>query len=86
MIVRKNPLIACDQTAVTVRLGAGSASSKLALSPLTSTAGWTADRECPFAVEFLFHTVEMIPQTLVVGMVNFEQFLVQSKDSLVEGC
>jgi len=49
------------------------ACSKLALFPLSSTAGRTADSEYLFGVKFLFHGLEIMHQTEVWRMVNFEQ-------------
>jgi hypothetical protein len=56
-----------------MRFKAWLACSKLALFPLSGTAGRTADSEYLFGVEFLFHGWEMMLQTEVWRMVYFDQ-------------
>jgi hypothetical protein len=64
--------ICCDQSAVTMRLGAGLASAKNALLPRSSTASRTTDCEYLFLADFFFMLADDAPK-VSRGMVNLDQ-------------
>jgi hypothetical protein len=63
----------CEQSAVTMRVGARLAGAKRTLFPWSSTTSWTTDDECLFWAGFFFHVGEIMPQNRCTGMVNSGQ-------------
>jgi hypothetical protein len=68
----------CNQSAFTMRVGAGLARGKFALLVRSGSASWTLDGECLFEAEFLFHRGLFIRTIMLqrpsAGTVNFGQF------------
>lgn len=64
--------IGCNQSAVTMRFGAGLTSAKLTLFFRSSTAGWTTESKYLFRADFSFHGKKIRPQPST-RMINFEQ-------------
>ena len=62
-----------DQSAITMRVGAGLTSTKLTPFFRSSTTGRTTDSKGLFAGEFSLHGKKITPQPFT-GMVNVEQF------------
>jgi hypothetical protein len=56
--------ICCNQSAVTMRLGAGLTSAKLTLFHRSSPTGWTTDSEYLFGAEFSLHGNKITPDPL----------------------
>jgi hypothetical protein len=65
--------VCCDQSAVTVRIGARLASAEFAPLPWTGSTSRTSDSEYLFCADGLLHGPERMLRRPSAGVVNFEQ-------------